>query len=289
MNNAIIVTLELGSAKIRVSIDERHGADYDNPMPKNISPDSELHFHTSYELFFSLGGELVIKDGDGLHSYTDSIVSVPPFTEHTVIKDPSRFRILFNLEKTKRRDGENIYSKLQDLLSDGITPLSQSTVIKFTVGEIKRIIKESGPLLREELGTLLKLLFLNIYKTNTAAHNTLGIGMENYLIVIDECINSHLCEGVDIAFVAERLHLSYRQTARIIKANYKEPLHEIINKKRLEKAKKLLSSTERSISDIALSVGFASESYFYRLFNKAYGVTPKKYRLQVLKNCQKNN
>ena len=150
MNKAIIVTLELGSAKIRASIDARAGADFDNPMPKSISPDSELHFHTSYELFFSLGGELVIKDRDGLHSYTDSIVSVPPFTEHTVIKDPSRFRILFNLEKTKRRDGENIYSKLQNLLSNGITPLSQSTVIKFSASEIKRVIKERGPLLSRE-------------------------------------------------------------------------------------------------------------------------------------------
>ena len=130
----------------------------------------------------------------------------------------------------------------------------------------------------------MKLLFISLYEENFADGGGGRIGMENYLIVIDECINSHLSENVNIEFVSKKLHLSYRQTARIIKANYKEPLHRIINQKRLSKAKKLLETTKKPISEIALSVGFSNESYFFRLFCKHYGTTPKKYRSEILKN-----
>ena len=47
---------------------------------------------------------------------------------------------------------------------------------------------------------------------------------------------------------------------------------------RLEKALRLIMTTDRSITDIALSVGFANVTYFNRVFREKYGTSPGNMR-----------
>ena len=47
---------------------------------------------------------------------------------------------------------------------------------------------------------------------------------------------------------------------------------------RLEKALRLIMTTDRSITDIALSVGFANVTYFNRVFREKYGMSPGNMR-----------
>lgn len=55
-------------------------------------------------------------------------------------------------------------------------------------------------------------------------------------------------------------------------------LHKYLETMRLEKAKKLLSSSGEKISDIANKCGFTDASYFTKFFFKQVGITPKDYR-----------
>ena len=54
---------------------------------------------------------------------------------------------------------------------------------------------------------------------------------------------------------------------------------EYTNNYRLEKASALLSSTDKSIMEISLDVGFNSVSYFNKLFKNKYKLTPKEFRI----------
>jgi AraC-like DNA-binding protein len=276
MNNAIIVRADLGDMRVRASIDGRGHEEIDSPK---MLFDAELHYHTLCEMFFSHTGELEITDEDGKHRFSGKAVCVAPFHRHAATVDPVRFRILFEISKIEKRGEKGIYDKMTSLLSSDLSSLMLNDISGKYVDEIKALVRHPGRFLREELSSLLKLLFINLYKENTEGEGDRAIGIENYLIVIDECINEGLVEEVDISYIAKRLHLSYRQTARIIKASYKEPLYKIINDKRLEKGKKLLTLTDKSISEISISLGFKTESYFYRLFKSKYGLTPKKYRM----------
>ena len=47
---------------------------------------------------------------------------------------------------------------------------------------------------------------------------------------------------------------------------------------RIKKACELLASTDRSITDIALSVGYSSSQYFNNVFRKYVGTTPGEHR-----------
>lgn len=282
MNNALLIRMKLGNVSIRASIDERSDAEHNSTSPKTLGEDTELHYHNSHELFFSTGGELVIKDSLGTHSYTNAAVFIPPFYEHTALVDPSRFRILFDMVELKSRQSHEADKFFAAMDKGGITEVPAGEAAALYIEKIKHSIKYGGAMMREELSALLKLLFITLIST-VGGNKKTNIGIENYTVVIDECISEHLSEDVTIGFVAEKLHLSYRQTARIIKASYKEPLHRIILKKRLAAARRMLRSTDEPISVVASSSGFANESYFYRLFLREVGTTPKKYREDSLK------
>ena len=51
-----------------------------------------------------------------------------------------------------------------------------------------------------------------------------------------------------------------------------------LNRYRVQQAKQLLTRTHRSITEIALDVGFSSSSYFSRIFRRETGMTPEAYR-----------
>lgn len=53
---------------------------------------------------------------------------------------------------------------------------------------------------------------------------------------------------------------------------------ELLQEKRLSQSAFLLRTTKMKISDIANAVGYENMSYFHRIFNKKFGVSPKKYR-----------
>lgn len=47
---------------------------------------------------------------------------------------------------------------------------------------------------------------------------------------------------------------------------------------RIEKARYLLTNTDKPITEIAMATGFNSSSYFIRKFQEIYGETPQKLR-----------
>lgn len=57
-----------------------------------------------------------------------------------------------------------------------------------------------------------------------------------------------------------------------------------LNQTRLKRAQHLLKNTNYSISDIASSTGFSSQSYFTQIFRKNFNMTPVKYRQEHAKN-----
>jgi two-component system response regulator YesN len=51
-----------------------------------------------------------------------------------------------------------------------------------------------------------------------------------------------------------------------------------IRERRIEKAKRLLKSTQKPVAQIAAEVGFQDANFFTRSFKKAVGLLPKEYR-----------
>ena len=55
-------------------------------------------------------------------------------------------------------------------------------------------------------------------------------------------------------------------------------MNDYINSVRLNEAKKMLTSTNKSVKDIASLAGYGNNTTFIRVFKKSEGITPSKYR-----------
>lgn len=67
--------------------------------------------------------------------------------------------------------------------------------------------------------------------------------------------------------------------SRIIKKETGHTFKDLLQEKRLERACSLLVRSNAPIADIAISVGYDNTSFFYRLFRRIYGCSPRDYRL----------
>ena len=55
---------------------------------------------------------------------------------------------------------------------------------------------------------------------------------------------------------------------------------DLLKQVRLERAKVLLNSTTKTVSEIAYEVGFSTPSYFTSCFKKQYGKLPMDFRAE---------
>lgn len=91
-------------------------------------------------------------------------------------------------------------------------------------------------------------------------------------------IEEHYKDG-ELSSLAQTLHYELYFLSRIIKKLTGKTYTELIQAKRLSQAIFLLNNTRISVNDIGYAVGYDNLSYFYRIFKKKYGDTPKRYRL----------
>lgn len=75
-----------------------------------------------------------------------------------------------------------------------------------------------------------------------------------------------------------QLHYTGEYLNRILKKYTGKTISEYRQLICLNEARRLLLDTDMSISDIIADLGFSNRSYFYRIFETAYGLTPMEYR-----------
>ena len=92
-------------------------------------------------------------------------------------------------------------------------------------------------------------------------------------------IDSHYCdETISLNEVAAKAGVSPNYLSSVFSQNMQKTLIEYITNKRMEKAKKLLKTTNASTGSIATGVGYKDSRYFSFVFKKTQGVSPREYR-----------
>ena len=98
---------------------------------------------------------------------------------------------------------------------------------------------------------------------------------------LDEVIRyleSHLTEKYSIEDLCRRFHISKNKLYSYFRGVFDCTVCEYIENLRIRMAKKLLSETDMTVSEICSAVGVDNCQYFCRRFKKAVGVTPMGYR-----------
>lgn len=91
-------------------------------------------------------------------------------------------------------------------------------------------------------------------------------------------IEEHYYDG-ELSKLAELLHYDVFWLSKEIKKRTGRTYTQLVQDKRLSQAAYLLLHTKMSVMDVGMAVGYDNLSYFHRLFQKHYGMTPRKYRI----------
>ena len=92
-------------------------------------------------------------------------------------------------------------------------------------------------------------------------------------------IEEHYRDG-ELSELAEQMHYDLYWMSREIKRQSGKTYTELVQSKRLSQAAYLLTQTAMSVMDIGMAVGYENMSYFHRIFQTKYGMTPRHYRIE---------
>lgn len=90
-------------------------------------------------------------------------------------------------------------------------------------------------------------------------------------------INEHYKTGT-LSELAGQMGCDLYWLSREIRRRTGKTYKELLQEKRMQQAVYLLTSSSIPVTDIIESVGYENTTYFYRIFRKKYGMSPKEYR-----------
>ena len=91
-------------------------------------------------------------------------------------------------------------------------------------------------------------------------------------------LQEHLSEEISLNLLADVFHLNPQYIGQLFKNEIGVNFLSYLTNIRMERAKKLLVSTDLPVSEVAQRSGYADYRVFTKAFKKTEGVTPSQYR-----------
>jgi two-component system response regulator YesN len=98
--------------------------------------------------------------------------------------------------------------------------------------------------------------------------------------MIKQYVREHLGEDLSRRDISDKVYLTPDYISHYFKERTGVSLTDYIRIERVKEAKKLLRTTNLTICEISLRVGYPSISYFSKIFKRSTGLTPQEYRKQ---------
>ena len=102
--------------------------------------------------------------------------------------------------------------------------------------------------------------------------------LERPLLRARDLVDSRYSEPLDLKALARAAHVSPRHFSRSFRRVFGETPYQYLLSRRLERARHLLRTTDLSVAEICLAVGFTSVGSFTTTFTRHVGVSPTTYR-----------
>jgi AraC-like DNA-binding protein len=102
--------------------------------------------------------------------------------------------------------------------------------------------------------------------------------LERHLLRARDLIDGRYSERLDLQALSRAAHVSPRHFSRSFRRIFGETPYQYLLSRRLERARHLLRTTDDSVAEICLAVGFTSVGSFTTAFTRHVGVSPTTYR-----------
>ena len=248
-----------------------------------------VHWHDEFEIIYVRSGFLAVSiSGESYIGKTGDAFVVSPGNLHLMGSQTGTvdyYTFLFPLKYISFRTDDMLDEKLLEPLNSGhlmICPRVKDTAKELCeqlieIYEAKKDESESKITTQVRTKIILLQFILEMWKkgfvieNDTSGRNTVEKEMVSY-------IQHNFTVKISLREFGEQFHLSEKYISRYFKEHFHITLSQYVTYLRLEHAKQLLQDTDIPVTDVAMQSGYQNVSYFIRSFQKAYAVSPLKYR-----------
>lgn len=128
----------------------------------------------------------------------------------------------------------------------------------------------------EEFGLCIDRLRVSLFERSAPQEPEKAEGKT--ILQLTRFLQEHLSEEISLNILAGEFHLSAQYISQLFKSEIGVNFLSYLTNIRMNRAKKLLASTDLPISEVSQQSGYADYRVFTRAFKKSEGVTPSQYR-----------
>lgn len=237
------------------------------------------HRHFCIEIFACFEGrmglhtpqsEYVLEAGD--------VALVPPMQTHCAMltQETARWKARrMNCVQAEVKDGLDLYTEVASLWLDRPVAVFHRLPTE-QLNRLELILSDRVGDRRQVL--LLAECLLYLREQQAALPVTTETVDTKRLTELERWINNRYTENITLRDAAQLLFVSERQISRIIRKYYGTTLRQVITDNRLAMAEHLLRTTDMSLLQISVTVGFGAVNTFKTAFQHKYGTDPRSYR-----------
>lgn len=243
------------------------------------------HTHQFTELFYVLHGEGVFYiEREKVPVKTDDLIIINPNVEHTEKTFPNNPMeyIVFGVEGLAFSfpEHDQAYGRGYSFYSYGSDKNQFINFAQLMMHEFQ----DKKPGFEKVCHGLLEVLLVYISRKQK-----LSVISESSFQLSKECaiakryIDTNYAQDITLDSLADLTHINKFYLAHSFTECIGQSPISYLTERRLAACKELLSSSNLSVTQIANSAGFSSQSYFSQIFNKKVGMSPRQYRKQYAK------
>lgn len=230
------------------------------------------HAHEYTEIFY-------ITHGEGKMAFSNTSI---PYKPHDVFVIPKYVK--HNEITATEKSGYLVVAVDNDypfLDSAGIatTPVwysydSPDNLLLKLMNQIRHELSNPETFIEYDISMLVSLMFTEIMRKFPLKSEIQSPNIK----LIHDYISTNFYDNITLKSLAKLRFTSTVQLGREFKKAYGCTPMQFLTQKRIEHAKQILKSTNATITNVSISVGYSSPAYFAYVFMKETGETPTEYR-----------
>ena len=258
---------------------------------------SPPHWHEAFEIIHVLVGELTIGvESELITLKTGESYIINSGLTHYVLASPDSVRLVFLIEptifnemKNKDKEMQNISSMFKNMenYSANWSKRTQKKISTILIDMYYELVNQKIAYKHQVIACLHNILVIISREIPIKKENQEGKKSINNLKIIDNLvliysyIEHNFKENISINDISDLVGYTPSYFTRYFKKNTGQTFVSFLNEYRVQKAKWLLSTTEKQSIDIGIESGFQSRKNFHHVFKDLMKVTPLEYREKI--------
>lgn len=279
-----IIESEKFLSKDKMIMIRKHTRFVDFPLHKHDY--IEVNYVYNGELHQTVGGRpITLKKGELLLLNQHIEHEIKACAKEDIVINfiirPAFFDFIFSFLSSENIVSDFLLSSLYNNTQNGQFLYFKVTEVESIQDLIRKMINEimhPSTFSESTIKLYMGLFMIELIKNSDLVERKADASIHHFLVVESLKYIEENFKEASLYELADRLKQSHYSLSKTIKKATSHTFKDLLQERRLLKAKELLEGTDLPIGVIVEQVGYDNISYFYRIFKGKFGQTPKEYR-----------